>query len=95
MTTRPEPISLGDRRVGPGEPVLVIAEAGVNHNGDLGLARELVDAAAATGADAVKFQAFKAERVAAANSPKAGYQRDDHRPGRVSARDAPRPGAGR
>ena len=53
---------------------LVIAEAGVNHNGDLGLALELVEAAASTGADAVKFQTFKAANLASAKAPKAEYQ---------------------
>lgn len=53
---------------------LVIAEVGVNHNGDLGLARELVDAAVDTGADAVKFQTFEADRLAAAHTPKVEYQ---------------------
>jgi N-acetylneuraminate synthase/N,N'-diacetyllegionaminate synthase len=67
-------VSIGARAVGNGEPVLVIAEAGVNHNGDPGLALRLVDEAAAAGADAVKFQTFSAERVAAASAPKAGYQ---------------------
>jgi len=46
------------RRVGPGEPVYVIAEAGANHNRDLGLAKELIDVAAEAGADAVKFQTY-------------------------------------
>lgn len=53
---------------------LIIAEAGVNHNGDMGLARELVAIAAETGADLVKFQSFSAEKIAAANAPKAAYQ---------------------
>ena len=44
--------------------VFIIAEAGVNHNGDLSLARRLVDAAADAGADAVKFQTFKAANLA-------------------------------
>ena len=41
---------------------LIIAEAGVNHNGDIGLAKELIAASAETGANAVKFQTFKAEK---------------------------------
>jgi N-acetylneuraminate synthase len=54
--------------------VFVIAEAGVNHNGDMAIAKKLIDAASDAGADAVKFQTFKAERVASAAAPKAAYQ---------------------
>jgi N,N'-diacetyllegionaminate synthase len=53
---------------------LVIAEAGVNHNGDLGLARQLIDAAAAAGADLVKFQTFNANRQVTRKAQKADYQ---------------------
>ena len=53
---------------------LIIAEAGVNHNGDLGLARELIDVAAVSGADLVKFQTFSADRLATAAAVKAAYQ---------------------
>lgn len=68
-------VIVGGRRVGDGEPCFVIAEAGVNHNGDLELAHRLVDAAADAGADAVKFQAFRADDVAAESAPAAEYQR--------------------
>lgn len=56
-------ITIGDRVVGPDEPTFVIAEAGSNHNGDLSLAKELVDVAADAGADAVKFQTFRADEM--------------------------------
>jgi sialic acid synthase SpsE len=49
-------ITIGTRKIGPGQPCFVIAEAGINHNGDASLAAELLDAAAAAGADAFKIQ---------------------------------------
>jgi N-acetylneuraminate synthase len=67
-------IEIAGRAIGDGHPCFVIAEAGVNHNGDPRLARELVRVAAEAGADAVKFQTFAAERLATAAAPKASYQ---------------------
>lgn len=64
---------IGSRLVGLGHPIFVIAEAGVNHNGDLSLAKELVDVAAEAGADAVKFQSFKTESLSTLKAPKAQY----------------------
>jgi len=54
--------------------VLIIAEAGVNHNGDLNVARQLVDVAAESGADLVKFQTFSADRLVTIHARKADYQ---------------------
>jgi N,N'-diacetyllegionaminate synthase len=53
---------------------LIIAEAGVNHNGDIEMAKKLVDVAADAGADLVKFQTFNADRLVTRSAPKAKYQ---------------------
>lgn len=55
--------------------VYIIAEAGVNHNGSVELAKKLIDAAAQAGADAVKFQTFSAANLVSEDAPKADYQR--------------------
>ncbi|MGH7439195.1 MAG: N-acetylneuraminate synthase, partial [Polyangiaceae bacterium] len=65
---------LGNHLVGGEARCFVIAEAGVNHNGDLALARQLVEIAVRAGADAVKFQTFEPSRLAAASAPVATYQ---------------------
>jgi N-acetylneuraminate synthase len=67
-------VRIGDATIGGGARCFVVAEAGVNHNGSLDLAMKLVDAAAAAGADAVKFQTFKAEKLVTAAAAKAAYQ---------------------
>lgn len=56
--------------------VFIIAEAGVNHNGDLGLAKALIDVAYEAGVDAIKFQSFKAEKLVAKHAKKAAYQQE-------------------
>ena len=55
--------------------VIVIAEAGVNHNGNLKIAKKLIDAASNSGADYVKFQTFKAEKLVSKHAEKAEYQK--------------------
>jgi N,N'-diacetyllegionaminate synthase len=59
-------------------PTLLIAEAGVNHNGDIDIAKKLVQVAAQAGADFVKFQTFNSERLVTANAKKAPYQISPH-----------------
>lgn len=56
--------------------VFIIAEAGVNHNGSIELAKKLIDVASEAGADAVKFQTFKTENLVSRNAQKAQYQKD-------------------
>lgn len=56
--------------------IFIIAEAGVNHNGNLDLARQLIDQAVWAGADAVKFQSFNASKLMTRNTPKAEYQKN-------------------
>lgn len=68
-------VPVGNRVVGAGHPVLIVAEAGVNHDGDVKNALNLVDAAAASGADAVKFQVFSAKALVTAHARTADYQR--------------------
>ena len=57
-------------------PIQIIAEAGVNHNGDFGLALKMADAAKAAGADVVKYQPFQPEELASRYAGKASYQKE-------------------
>lgn len=67
--------AIGNRTISEQDKTFIIAEAGVNHNGDMKLAREMIDAASESGADAVKFQTFKAEKLILKNIEKAPYQK--------------------
>jgi len=67
-------IKIENRYISEDYPTFIIAEAGVNHNGSLELAKKLVDVAKEAGVDAVKFQTFKTEKVVSKFAPKAEYQ---------------------
>jgi N-acetylneuraminate synthase/N,N'-diacetyllegionaminate synthase len=69
-------IEIGNKLVGDEQPIFIVAEIGVNHNGDIRLAKKLIDAAKDAGADAVKFQAFKTEKVVTKYAEKAKYQKE-------------------
>jgi len=68
-------MQIGEHTIEEGS-VFCIAEAGINHNGDLTVAKDLVDAAAAAGADAIKFQTYASQRLIAEDTPTAAYQTD-------------------
>jgi N,N'-diacetyllegionaminate synthase len=70
---------IAGRRLGPGEPAYVIAEAGANHNRDMGLARELIDVAADSGADAVKFQTYTGAGLYSTKTPRFAYLGEEQR----------------
>lgn len=68
-------IQIENRTISKQSKTFIIAEAGVNHNGDMMLAKEMIDAASESGADAVKFQTFKTEKLILKNIEKAPYQK--------------------
>lgn len=67
-------IKIANKKISDDSPVFIIAEAGINHNGDVKLAKQLVDAAIRANADAIKFQTFTTELLVRRNAPKAEYQ---------------------
>jgi N,N'-diacetyllegionaminate synthase len=66
-------VRIGDREVGDGEACFVVAEAGANHNRDLGMGKQLIDVAKDAGADAVKFQTYSAETLYSKKTPRFSY----------------------
>jgi len=69
-------IRIRDKSIGDGEPTFIVAEIGVNHNGDVRLAKKLVDAAKDAEVDAVKFQTFKTGETVTRSAEKAEYQKE-------------------
>ena len=71
-------IKIGKYIISENSPTFIIAEAGVNHGGDMDIAKKLIDIAVDAKADAVKFQAFKTENLILENTPKAPYQKKNN-----------------
>ena len=69
--------NIGNKVIGDGNSAFIIAEAGVNHNGDINIAKELVDKAIFAGVDAIKFQTFKTEKLVTGYAEMAEYQKDN------------------
>ncbi len=74
MPKQTKTILIGGRAIGKARPSFIIAQSGVNHNGDLNRALRLAEMAKAAGADCVKFQTFRAEDLVTSRAPKAAYQ---------------------
>lgn len=74
-------ITVAGKAIGRTERCFLIAEAGINHNGEVATARKLIDAAARSGADAIKFQTFQPDLLVAPTTSKAMYQRSHGNPG--------------
>jgi len=68
-------VKIGNKLIGQGNPVFIIAEIGVNHNGDIKLARKMIDIAVETGVDAVKFQSYRTEKIMTKTAPSAAYHK--------------------
>lgn len=72
-----ENLTIDNKQIGPDQPTFIIAEAGVNHNGDIELAKKLIDAAYESKADAVKFQTFNADAGTSKLAQKVDYQKNN------------------
>jgi len=72
-----EEIKIDGRKIGEGKHCFIIADAGINHDGNFNLAKKLIDAAKEAGADAVKFQTFKSEKIATPSAEQAKYQAEN------------------
>lgn len=70
-------IKIADKIIGENQPCFIIGEAGVNHNGEIRIAKQLIDVAKDAGCDAVKFQTFKAENLATKTIDMAKYQKEN------------------
>lgn len=75
MIKRGKEINIAGKKVGENCPIFIVAEIGINHNGDLELAKKTIDAAATAGADAVKFQTFFVEEENTKETQKVAYQK--------------------
>jgi N,N'-diacetyllegionaminate synthase len=75
--TTPPDIKIAGKKIGNTHPIFIIAEAGVNHNGDIKLAKKLIDMAKECGADAVKFQTFNPLTGTSKNAEKTNYQKEN------------------
>lgn len=75
MLVKKQYVAIAGRKVGEGHPCFIVAEAGVNHNGSVEIAKKLIDAAIDAGADAIKFQTFKSDELATKEAGKAQYQK--------------------
>ena len=67
-------LKIGKKKIGNDHPILLIAEAGINHNGDINIAHQLIDAAADAGADVVKFQTFITEDIIHPECPRPSHE---------------------
>ncbi|MBI3368557.1 MAG: N-acetylneuraminate synthase family protein [Burkholderiales bacterium] len=74
MSANPRPYAIAGRTIGPDAPPYCIAEVGINHNGELALAKRMIEVAKAAGADAVKFQTFRAEEFCGDPNQSFSYQ---------------------